>query len=79
MGVGSANFKLTPIARKYTQEARCSLRFFYIAHHSISAGNRRERSKVVKAMNIHKYTEIFLNNHSFSTFDHSRLLPALIE
>ena len=43
---------------------------------SKSVGNRRERSK---AMNIHEYTEIFLNNHGVSTFNGSRLLPALID
>ena len=70
VGVGRQIYcKLTSIARKYTQEAHSSLRFCYIALLFISAGNRRERLKVVKAMNIHEYTEIFLNNHSFSTFD----------
>ena len=81
MGVGRQIYsKLTLIARKYTQEIKLALAFvLLLALFSISAGNRRERSKVVKAMNIYEYTEIFLNNHSFSTFGRSRLLPALIE
>ena len=81
MGIGRQIYcKLTSIARKHTQEAHCSLRFStYVALLSISAGNRRERSKVVKAVNIHEYMEIFLNNRIFSTFDRSRQLPALIE
>ena len=77
MGVGSANLLQTYINRSEIHSGS-SLQpsFFYIALDSISAGNRQEQSKVVKAMNIHKYTEIFLNNR---TFDRSCLLPALIE
>ena len=64
MGVGQQIYcKLTSIAQKY-------IRKFAVAFVSICAGNRRERSKVVKAMNI---------TGSFLTFDRSRLLPALIE
>ena len=80
MGVGSANLLQTYIdCSEIHSGSSLKPSFFYILLQSISAGNRRERSKVVKAINIHKYTKIFLNNQSFFIFDRSRLLPTLIE
>ena len=46
--------------------------FFYIVLRSISAGNRREQSKIKN----YEYLRILI---AFTTFDRSRLLPALIE
>ena len=67
MGVGhQIDCKLTSIARKYTQEARCSLCFLY------SAGNWWERSKVKKTMIIQEYFRILVNIHSFQNL---RLSP----
>ena len=74
MGIGAKfTAKLHRSLRNTLRKLALAFVFFYIELLSISAGNRRERLKVVKAMNVHEYTK------SFSTFDRSRLLPALIE
>ena len=60
VGVGSAN-----LLHRSLRNTLRKLAVTFIALHSISAGNRRERSKVKKTMIIQEYFRILVNIHSF--------------